>query len=482
MARHPLQGHRGGGLVSAARRVGLALALASVALVGTGCAMDGLVARLSEDEPPDLPPAVPSNSLELRLAAGLAGAQVQLFSPAAGPLGELQRVPQDGTLRFEFPGSESFENLILRIQQGQRVLLGLLPPLQRLESVYEPGQSVSAAEVEAFGGPINELTTARLLVLLEATRLQPGLTLGSIHPKLLAASLAQLGTPEGRGEALIQWETDFNRMYLLADAESSGPALLSSDELALNPEFLSSLGWADQALEKLGRAAAAVEFARCYAPDTLRVVFSVEMKDGMLDGACRPINRFMWAKDGPGKQMYLTGGVHGDYEGLGDQEQAEVSELLRSWTPNLLAMYDDGSHGDLEANDGIWTVAVDFPRLDPPLQLGYKYTWGLAGAGWTETEEWPGNRRLLELVDNNGDGMVIVLDRFGDEASNKDKANNHPGGRAGVSWSTDVDEDGWPEAQEAPADLDGDCSPDAWPAASAGPLLGDPDLPDGCFP
>ena len=73
------------------------------------------------------------------------------------------------------------------------------------------------------------------------------------------------------------------------------------------------------------------------------------------------------------------------------------------------------------------------------IRLGYKYTWGTRGAPWTGSEEWPGNSRLLEVVDVNGDNFVYRRDVFGDEATNKDKA-NLSGSLSGnvITWTTDL--------------------------------------------
>jgi MazG family protein len=55
------------------------------------------------------------------------------------------------------------------------------------------------------------------------------------------------------------------------------------------------------------------------------------------------------------------------------------------------------------------------------VRLAYKYTFGLEGQGWTDSEEWPGNQRLLELEDLTGDHRVTRWDLFGDEAAKSDE-------------------------------------------------------------
>ena len=461
---------------------GLTLALA---MGLAGCAIDGLAARAFEDDPPTVPPPVPNSLLQAQVPAGLAGGTASLYASGAGPLGYEARVGAEGRVEFELPGSESFINQVLVTRRGEQVVLGLLPPLASVRSVHDEGTELTADDVAAFTGRIDELTTARVLLLLASARLQPGGSLAAVHPKLLSATLLGLAQPEQRTESLRQWEQHYSRLALLATADGDGPPVIDPATAALDEAFIQQARaegpWVDAALEHLATAAAEVEFESCLAPDVQRVVFSVQMAEGMQDGACRPINRFLWAKDGDGKQMYLTGGIHDDYEGLDETEQQQVSDLLGDWVPNLLPMYNDGTHGDAAAGDDVWTLAVDLPRLDPPLQIGYKYTWGLQGQGWTEAEEWPGNRRILELVDENGDGLITRHDRFADEASNKDKSNLHPQARRGVSWDTDLDEAGVPTSHERPVDLDGDCVPDGFPPALVGPALGDPDVTGGCL-
>jgi hypothetical protein len=114
--------------------------------------------------------------------------------------------------------------------------------------------------------------------------------------------------------------------------------------------------------------------------------------------------------------------------------------------PNQVPMYDDGTNGDEVGGDNIWTVAFDLPR---GLRVGYKYTWGLRGQQWTGSEEWPGNSRILEVADVNGDGFVNRRDVYGDEATNKDKSNlNNAASSGTITWTTDFHGCGAPEARE----------------------------------
>lgn len=180
----------------------------------------------------------------------------------------------------------------------------------------------------------------------------------------------------------------------------------------------------------------------CPSSDQIRLVFTVDFRAGKLNGNCAAVDRFKWATDKPGKAMYFVGWVH-------EQsliQDAATNNLLGASNPNTVPMYDDGTNGDEVKGDGIWTVTFVVPKRDPAdpgnaakrLRIGYKYTWGFRGAVWSGSEEWPGNARILEVVDESGDGLVYRRDVFGDEATNKDKANLNLQGTGVLDWTTDL--------------------------------------------
>lgn len=228
---------------------------------------------------------------------------------------------------------------------------------------------------------------------------------------------------------------------------------------------------------KLSVAAQLYSPEGCPDPNNIRLLFTVDFNANSQDGNCAVVNRFKWVTDKPGKQMFFTGGVHEEstIPPLGTPDRPRLNALLGAWVPNQLPMYDDGTNGDEVAGDNIWTITFDVPR---GVRIGYKYTWGTQGAAWTGTEEWPGNQRLIEVVDVGGDGIVYRRDVFGDEATNKDKANlNSTLSGNVITWTTDLHGCG-PEVHEqkftphnmcvcgAPADP-------AWPwttPESVGPL------------
>lgn len=234
---------------------------------------------------------------------------------------------------------------------------------------------------------------------------------------------------------------------------------------------------------KLAEVAQLYDPSGCPDPDNVRVVFSVDFNAGSLNGNCGNIDRFKWAKDAPGKRMHFVGWLYTrDPPGASEVQDPAVNSLLGAGVPNQVPMYDDGTNGDEVSGDGIWTVTFDLP-YDPAraLRIGYKYTWGFRGAPWTGSEEWPGNSRILEVVDVNGDGFVHRRDVFADEATNKDFSNLSLRGAGSIGWSTvllgapagcvDLSGTPIPEAREQPSTLHSACTCGEWlTPQSIGPL------------
>lgn len=207
---------------------------------------------------------------------------------------------------------------------------------------------------------------------------------------------------------------------------------------------------------KLGAVAQLYRPAGCPDPTRVRLVFTADFNPGSLNGNGSAVDRFKWAVDKAGKRMFFVGWVHKESVA----QDPAINTLVGASVPNQIAMYDDGTNGDEASGDGIWTVAFEVP-VDPTkvLRLGYKYTWGTRGQPWTGSEEWPGNSRIIEVVDVGGakggpDGFVYRRDVFGDEATNKDNSNlsTRPGAKGSITWDTDLRGCG-PESHEQKATL-----------------------------
>ena len=228
---------------------------------------------------------------------------------------------------------------------------------------------------------------------------------------------------------------------------------------------------------KLAEAAQLFEWS-CPSTSMIRLVFSVDFNAGAVDGNCATLNRFKWATDKPGKRMFFVGWIHEESE----VQDPALHNLFGGGIPNQIQMYDDGTNGDEVSGDNIWTVAFDVPVIaGQKLRVGYKYTWGTRGAPWTGSEEWPGNSRLLQIQDVNGDAFVHRRDVFGDEATNKDKMNLNQRGNGIVSWDTvvlgaaagcvDDASTPLPEAREQKATLHSACVCTSWiTPQSIGPI------------
>jgi hypothetical protein len=84
-------------------------------------------------------------------------------------------------------------------------------------------------------------------------------------------------------------------------------------------------------------------------------------------------------------------------------------QSLGNWTPNRIRLYDDGSHGDSTANDGIWSVEIQLPA---GAEIEYKFTNSGAEGSWQPGEEFGGINRKVKIEKRNGETLVF-RNRFG---------------------------------------------------------------------
>ena len=187
----------------------------------------------------------------------------------------------------------------------------------------------------------------------------------------------------------------------------------------LSEAFVTERGQGAAAIaeDRSALAAAAAGYGieiRC-DPSKLNVMFTVDGSGRGRDGNGTPQLIRQPTKDG---KIFL---------GFTADETSAINDdsIPTRLTPNdpTYAMTDDGADGDEVAGDGVFTVVVPLPR---GARIQYKYTNGSAGEGFTGSEEWPGNARILEVQDvltgrpdGKADCVVVRRDSFGDEASNK---------------------------------------------------------------
>ena len=83
--------------------------------------------------------------------------------------------------------------------------------------------------------------------------------------------------------------------------------------------------------------------------------------------------------------------------------------VLGNWTPNLIKMYDDGTHGDEKKGDGIWSIELLIPLN---IKVEYKYTNSGYEGVWVPSEEFSANNRELMITAKPGD-RISTKDKFG---------------------------------------------------------------------
>ena len=428
------------------------LPLSIIALGLVSCGLEAPLVTGLTDEAHEVPPEPEPVTLGVRVI-GLPGARIEALTAGLVPLGVSATAGADGSAELVFPPGTDHRYAHLVARLGARVVAAHVPRMPSAEGA----------------GPVllDDVSLAQALVL-RAVAARIGGSLDSIEGPGIARARAII-VPGGGGD-MDRLFTVLGEALAVADPAADPAAVPMVDPLTLTPTSA-------ETRELVTRLAGQFPLQRCVVRTVSRAVFQVEMRDGMMDGNCLPMDRFLWAKDAPDSVMFITGGTHEDMEGLDPAAIDAVDKILGGWEPNIVPLRDDGTGGDAVPGDGLWTAVFDFPvPLDPeaPLWLGYKYTWGRPGQGWTDAEEWPGNRRILALADVNGDGLVVRRDRFGDETTNKDRKNLRKRTTGVVRWDTDNDGDGFADAGEGWVDLDGDCQPDGFPpVGTVGPPLAD---------
>jgi hypothetical protein len=83
---------------------------------------------------------------------------------------------------------------------------------------------------------------------------------------------------------------------------------------------------------------------------------------------------------------------------------------LGAWTPNSVALHDDGLDGDETAKDGVWALRVDLPVGK---EVQYKFTNSGVRGQWSPGEEFPLRNRSLTV--SAGTEPLIIQVIFGEE-------------------------------------------------------------------
>lgn len=464
------------------------LPIALLSLLATGCGLEGLVfGEVTRGDQVEVPGAAP-NILQ-GYAPGLPNASARFLGPTGVEVAGLTTTTDaQGNFEVEAPGDTDYANLLVTVNKGGGFAWGLVPQVPRQSSVLDPAQIRPLESLQPMMGSLGADTTLAVLLVLAKARLTGG-TLVALSPRSTSEAITEILTA---GDPAVQVVADMLAALVavggpspaLRVAPAAGESFLDPAVLAVGVDYTGD-GTLDVDTvafdDALAAAAATFEFNACYPPDVIRLVLIADFRPGAVDRNCTELDRFLWAKDELGKQMFVTGAIHKDTPRCGDTQPPcledatidEASLVLGNWIPNQIPMYDDGTHGDAEAGDGLWTLQVELPYFEPlgadqpGVRIGYKYTYGFPGQGWTGAEEWPGNKRILELRDLNGDHIVTRQDYFADETTNKDKSNGLSPARGGCGTVVFPADPSPPncvnDSLEALVDTDGDCELDTWP-------------------
>ncbi|MFO0750301.1 MAG: hypothetical protein U1F43_32220 [Myxococcota bacterium] len=131
-------------------------------------------------------------------------------------------------------------------------------------------------------------------------------------------------------------------------------------------------------------------------PDPTKLVTVIHELDAT--GSVVPLNQYVTLSDPPPPA------------GTGVVSITGNQDAYAQWTPNAVAMKDDGVAPDKVAGDHIWTIGFQFA---PGTGLQYKFTIGHPTDSWGGTEEYPLTNRGY-TVPADGTRRVRVRDVFAD--------------------------------------------------------------------
>lgn len=506
----------------------LLVAAAGLALGGLGCGLDALVIQKAANEGHVVVPDPQDSVLVVQLDPGYFGAAgacpgdaaLTVFQPSGANEESASIAGPTDTQPYyavRFPGAAAFSGLVVAAEQGGQMALAVVPQIPKQDSVLAPekwygfgggiAEGVQSLNVPALA-PLGLRSTAITLVMGQRAAAL-GLTFGGLPSSTIVQAVVDSDALLVDSEflTLVGLILECGRNVCGAGAPfgfvgaEGAPQTLTLNEsfaAAARESCLDLAGLTVATFEEKRRAVAeqlTLQFN--YAADRMKVVWQVDFTPGLTRNCANTIIT-KWLDDGalqdPARVMLITGGVQIDTPVCGEgrttfcitpEDRAAVNIALGAdaeggWQPNVTRMWDDGTNGDTVAGDNIWTFVLEVPYWDPAdapdgagLRLNYKYTWGRAKSVWTGTEEWPGNSRLLEIVDLTGDHLVVRRDLFGDETTNKDKQNLLSPSRGGcgvVVWeavqAAQPDYAGCVmDSREAMIDTDADCVLDTWPTA-----------------
>ncbi len=383
------------------------LAASAVVMVGAGgcgleaCGLIGdfeptpegeaVVIAVVDDLPPDVADRVPVDGLS-----------AQVISVDGAVLGNTTGSVGDELTMALGAGLDHF-NVRVVVTAGELVIKDFVPEAAAGETIRRDGmgvQTTAAAQVV-------ERYAVRERASLAST---PSTTLAEVRENAL-----------GDDERVVAFRGLIDDVVNAASANSGDPSLEAAGD-----------GADDNALAAAGSSAAAYDAALNAAvdaalvpivcdPSQINVLFAVDMSGQGKDGNGAPQNIRQQPREG---KVFL---------GITLDPQSPIPDSAGALRPRLTPndpateLFDDGSNGDEVAGDGVFSRVLALPR---GMRVLYKYTNGSPNEGFTATEEWPGNARILQVEDvltssasGQPDCLVIRRDAFGDESSNKNFVN-----------------------------------------------------------
>lgn len=391
--------------------------LAGLSATFGGCGWDGLLLT-----PRGFEPTEPDRVVLEGVTAP--GAQVTITSRdgrvvAAGTAGD------SGDFSIALPASEQGLNLQVLARLGGKTF-------KRIVSDAPAGQFTAIGALDAQSTAEAQLATYEIVS-------EAGSTFSATPPAALRGLLRRMiEEPTAELAALVSVVAG---LLDRVPADGSSPPLFSSGDWRISEAAVAAAGLDAAAIA--GYRAALAAAAQAYGleircdPSRLNAMFAVDVSGRARDGNGNPQLIRQATKEG---RVYL---------GFTSDESSPIAGdgIPRKLTPNdpAYAMTDDGQGGDEVAGDGVFTVVVPLPR---GARILYKYTNGAAGEGFTGTEEWPGNARIIEIEDvltgrpdGRPDCLIVRRDSFGDEASNKNFVNINTVAKSGggsVGFDTDL--------------------------------------------
>jgi hypothetical protein len=331
---------------------------------------------------------------------------------------------ESGTFTVKLPQTEDGVSLRVLSQAGAYTAKTIVPSAP-------VGQSTDVGTLDATSTAIAQLASYEVLQ-------QAGSTFRATPPPALAGLIAAMRTSPTADLQALTMLVGSILSQAMTEQVMDAPFDVARFELSEAYVIEAMLGedLITQYKTALATAASGYHLDIKCDPARLNVMFAVDTTGRGLDGNGAP--------------QLIRQGLKAGHVFLGftsDESSPVVDDSIpRTLPPNdsRYTMTDDGQNGDELAGDGIFTIVVSLPR---GARIQYKYTDGAAGDGFTGTEEWPGNSRILLVEDvltgrpdGEPDCLVIRRDSFGDESSNKNFVNlNNKAKASGGTVSFDAD-------------------------------------------